>query len=120
MAFKKRQGDGNRPALSVALSVKQGKGYIKGPSFRFWPNEGGGPAFRGTLKDEYLEEVLEFMANAAEANLPVSLALFDNSEQAPKQGGFKKQGGFPPAKKANPFKRQPVEQEQDDSEEPAF
>src|SRR5919109_828744 len=96
MAFQRKQGGGgNRPALSVQLSVKQGKGYVKGPSFGFWPNENGGPAFRGSLKEDKLAEVLEFIGNAHEAGLPVIMAMFDNSE-APRsptgKPGFKKPG----------------------------
>jgi len=125
MAFQKysKQGAGNKPNLSVQLSVKQGKGYIKGPSFGFWTNENGGPAFRGTLKDDKLAEVLEFIGNAQEAGLPVIMAMFDNSEQAPASGGFKKaspnafkkSGASFGAKKPNPFKQQ-----EEQGDEPNF
>jgi hypothetical protein len=124
MAFQRRRQQGkqggNPPTLSVALSVKQGKGYIKGPSFGFWPNEEGGPAYRGTLKDDYLTQVLEFLSNAAEANLPVSMAVFDNSQDGPSKGGFKKPGFQKPGggfKKPNPFKQQ---EEGEEQEEPGF
>lgn len=115
MAFQRRKqgGGGSKPALSVALSAKQGQGYIKGPSFGLWANEEGGPAYRGTLKDEYMAQVLEFLSNAYEAGIPVSLAVFDNAERgqggspAPKKfGGFKKAGGFGAPRKPNPFKPQ--------------
>ena len=121
MAFQRRQQGGNKPALSVQLSVKQGKGYIKGPSFGFWTNDQGGPAFRGTLKDDKLAEVLELLGNAQEAGLPVGMAMFDNSEQAPASGGFQKpaSGGFKKpafrAKKPNPFKQQ-----EEQGDEPNF
>ena|SRR5690242_4354927 len=124
MVFQRRQQGGNKPALSVQLSVKQGKGYIKGPSFGFWTNDQGGPAFRGTLKDDKLAEVLEFIGNAQEAGLPVAMAMFDNSEQAPAGGGFKKPSGFKKQgaspsfaqRKPNPFKPQQEEQ----GDEPNF
>lgn len=120
MAFqRKRQGGGNKPALSVQLSVKQGKGYIKGPSFRFWTNDQGGPSHRGNLKEDKLAEVLEFLSNAYDANLPVIMAMFDNSE-AP-AGGFKKSGGSfkKPSgfqKKPNPFKQPEADEQQDEPE----
>ena len=110
-SFKKKQGGGGKPALSITLSVKQEQKYIKGPSFGLWTNDAGGPAYRGTLKDKYLTEIVEFLGNAAEADLPVSVALFNNKEQgqAPKSGGFQK--------KANPFKKQ---QQEDKTEDPGF
>ena len=125
MAFQrqgfKKSGGGNKPALSVQLSVKQGKGYIKGPSFGFWPNENGGPAFRGTIKDDKLAELLEFVGNAHEAGLPVIAAMFDNQGGGSfqKPSGFKKPsgGGF---KKPNPFKQQQEEQQEETGEGEPF
>jgi hypothetical protein len=127
MAFQRRpQGGGNKPALSVQLSVKQGKGWIKGPSFGFWPNDQGGPAFKGNLKEDKLAEVLEFIGNAHEAGLVVAMAMFDNSEQKPagfkQAGGFQKKQGFSPSgaqRKPNPFKQQQPE-EDDEQQGPEF
>lgn len=112
MAFQRRQQQGggdNKPIFSAKLSVKQGNGYIQGPSIGFWPNEQGGPAYRGTLKGDMLAQVIEFLVNAHEANLSVPITIFDNRRQGgfkqqPGGGGFK-QGGFAP-KKPNPFKPQ--------------
>ena len=126
MAFqRKRAGGGNSPALSVQLSVKQGNGYTKGPNFGFWANEQGGPAFRGTLKEDKLAEVLEFLSNAYDANLPVSMAMFDNAAgsapaKKPFSNGFKKSGASFGAKKPNPFKRQAEPEGEDSQEEPEF
>jgi hypothetical protein len=124
MAFKKfnKQASGKQADLSVQLTVKQGNSYIKGPSFGFWSNDQGGPAYRGTLKEQRLQDVLEFLSNALEAGLPVSMAMFDNSEhEQPKKqwsggaGGFKKPaGGFQQQqRKPNPFKQQQEEGQQD-------
>lgn len=124
MVFKRKQGGGHKPPdLSVALSVKQGNGYIKGPSFGLWSNEEGGPAFRGSLKGEYLAQVLEFLTNAYDADIPVGLAVFENDNQGPAKQGFKKPaaGGF--KKKPNPFKKQTEpepEEEQEEEEGPTF
>jgi hypothetical protein len=101
--FQKRNGGAKQPAISVCFSVKQGNGYVKGPSFGLWVNDQGGPAFRGVLKEERLAQVLEFLSNAYDADLPVSLAAFDNKEQGGNGGG-----GFTGKApiKNNPFKRQ--------------
>lgn len=110
MAFQpKPQGD-KHPVMSIRASIKQGNSYSPGPSCGFWSNDQGGPAFRGTLKGEMLEQWAEFLANAAEVGLSVSLSLFDNSQQAPKQQGFRKPAGFQPKqpvqqRKPNPFKK---------------
>jgi hypothetical protein len=144
MAFQRRQGGGggkNAPTLSVKLSVKQGQEYIQGPSFGFWPNDQGGPAFRGKLSDDRLAEVLDFLSTAYESGLPVSMAMFDNAGQRPAaakpafrkpafqkpaggaskfgSGGFRKPAAGEFNRKPNPFK--PVEeQEQQEGEEPRF
>lgn len=120
MAFQRpSNGGGNKPALSVKLSVKQGTGYIQGPSFGFWPNDKGGPAFRGNLKDALLAEVLEFLSNAHEAGLAVSLAMFDNANQpAPRADGrpsFKPSSKPAMQRKPNPFKPQQQEEDQQES-----
>ena len=116
---RKRKGNGGhkQPDLSVALSVKQGNGYVKGPSFGLWSNDEGGPAFRGSLKGEYLAQVLEFLHNAYDADIPVGLAVFKNGDKAE---GFKKpKSGF--TKKTNPFKKQAEpEQEEEDQEDIPF
>jgi hypothetical protein len=113
--FGHKKGAGTKPDLSVALSVKQGNGYVKGPSFGLWINVEGGPSYRGTLKGDYLNQVVEFLANAAEADLSVGLAVFSKNEDRPQKKSFQA-----PAKKANPFKKQaePQEQEQDDEDVP--
>jgi hypothetical protein len=111
--FGHKKGAGKKPELSVALSVKQGNGYVKGPSFGLWTNEEGGPAYRGSLKGDYLNQVVEFLANAAEADLSVGLAVFDNEERP--QPGAKK--SFQAPKKANPFKKQAEPQEQEEDAE---
>jgi len=124
MAFQRRSGGGRKgatkPVLSVAMSVKQGNGYIKGPNFGLWDNTEGGPIYRGTLKDDRLGEVLEFLSNAFEAQLPVGLAVFENNEGQgggafKKPGGFKKSGGF--NKKPNPFKKQQQQEEEEGPDE---
>jgi hypothetical protein len=119
--FGNRKGAGKKPELSVALSVKQGNGYVKGPSFGLWTNEEGGPAYRGTLKGDYLNQVVEFLANAAEADLSVGLAVFDNEEKPGNRAGKPWNDGFKqPAKKANPFKKQEPQEQEEDAEDAPF
>ena len=122
MAFQRRQQQqgGNSPALSVALSVKEGNNYLPGPKFGFWPSDGG-PAFRGTLKGDLLTQVLEALSYAQENGLTVTLSVFDNSQQqqATKQGGFQprkfvsqaEKRRFDAQRKPNPFKQQEPEPE---------
>lgn len=119
MAFNFKKGGGGgkkKPALSIALSVQVGeKKYEKGPSFGLWTNDKGGPAYRGTLKDEYLAQVLEFLASAQEAGLPVSLAVFSNDNQASSPAP-KNVFGAGKFGKTNPFKKQAAQTQ----EEPEF
>ena len=110
MAFQRQQQQprGKKPAWSLKLSVKQGNSYVAGPGTGFFDNEQGGPAMRSTLKGDRLKEFAEFLFNAHEAGLSVSMSMFDNSQeqQAPKQAFQpKKPTGFAP-KRPNPFAKQ--------------
>jgi hypothetical protein len=125
MAFQRKQQGGNTDAaFTVKLSAKQGNKWVEGGSFSFWPNENGGPAFKGSLKEERLQSIIEFLTCALEEGLTVSMSMFDNTQQGRSSGGgFKKQGGFTNAfkksgasfgaKKASPFKRQHEEQQEE-------
>src|SRR5689334_20088344 len=95
MAFQRRQQQGQggqQSAFTVKLSAKQGNKWVKGGSFSFWANENGGPAFKGSLKEERLQSILEFLTFALEEGLTVGMSMFDNAEQGRASGGFKKQG----------------------------
>lgn len=84
--FNKRgKGGGNRPHMSIAFSYKKGDEYVKGPSFGLWRNEDGDvPAARGSVKEEYLAELAEFLSKADKRGRTVSAALFENSGKAKK------------------------------------
>ena len=118
MAFKRKSsGGGKKPDLSIALSCKVGeRKYEKGPAIGTWRNEDGGPAFRGSLKEDRLAQVLEFLSNAYEADLPVSVAIFTSDGDAPakKKPSFSSGGGLkkPGFSKPNPFKKREEEEEQ--------
>jgi hypothetical protein len=128
MAFQKqgfkRSGGGGSAALSLTLSAKSGKDYIKCPLTGLWVNEDGGPSHKGSLKGDRLAEILEFLSNAYDAGITVSVALFDNSERS--EGGFKKKPAFKKPggsfKKPNPFKKREEEssEEEGDEGEPGF
>ena len=67
-----------KPARNILLSVKLGEGnYVKCKhGMGLFPNPDAGPLFRGTLKDEYLVEVHEFLGRAIKKGIPVRLAEF--------------------------------------------
>ena len=80
MAFNKRGGS-SRPKYSVATSVFVRKGkYLKGPTFGLWLADNG-PMARGSVKDEYLEDLISFLQKAAKNEMSVSFALFKNQEK---------------------------------------
>lgn len=81
MAFKKRSGGGNRPKYSIAVSVAVRKGkYVKGPSFGLWTADSG-PTARGSVKEDYLQELIDFLSKAAKRDQSVSFALFENDKK---------------------------------------
>lgn len=75
MAFGKSS---KRPQYSVSTSIFVRKGkYIKGPSFGLWDADSG-PMARGSVKDNYLTELREFLAKAEKREQSVSFSLFKN------------------------------------------
>ncbi len=80
MAFRGRGGH-SRPKYSISTSVKIRDGkYAKGPSFGLWDADSG-PMARGSVKDEYLEDLVEFLEKAAKKEVPVAFALFKNKDK---------------------------------------
>jgi len=75
----KFKGKGStKPTMSISTSIFVRKGkYIKGPSFGLWPAETG-PVARGTVKDDYLIELAQFLKKAHGNDQSVSFALFKN------------------------------------------
>jgi len=132
MAFQRRQqqqGGNTDAAFTVKLSAKQGNKWVEGGSFSFWVNENGGPAFKGSLKGERLQNVVEFLMAALEENLTVSMSMFDNTnyrgfkKQSFKPNAFSKSGaGFANTmpRKASPFKRQQSEQQDEQGQDNPF
>jgi len=73
---------GKRPEYNIAPSIFVRKGkYISGPSFGLWTNDKGGPMARGSVKDDYLQELAEFLLKAAKREQSVSFALFKNKKR---------------------------------------
>lgn len=80
MAFKR--GGHKRPQYSVSTSVAIRKGkYLKGPSFGLWLNDSDVPMARGSVKENYLSELVEFLTKAERKDLSVSFALFKNKDK---------------------------------------
>jgi hypothetical protein len=77
MASKHKFG-GSRPEFSISTSVFIRKGkYAKGPSFGLWKAESG-PVARGSVKEEYLGDLISFLQKASKNEQSVSFALFKN------------------------------------------
>ena len=71
-----------RPQYSISSSVAIRKGkYKQGPSFGLWINDGKGPMARGSVKENYLEELAAFLSKAAKNDLSVSFSLFKNKKK---------------------------------------
>lgn len=75
MAFSKSH---SKPQYSVSTSVSIRKGkYVKGPSFGLWLADSG-PMARGTVKEDYLGELIAFLKKAHANDQGVAFALFKN------------------------------------------
>ena len=89
MAQGYRSGGNDKPARNILLSVKLSNGeYIKCKhGMGLFPNSDAGPLFRGTLKEQYLVEVHDFLGRAIKKGLSVRLAEFgpyvEKKEAAP-------------------------------------
>lgn len=80
MSFK-RGGGSNKPQYSISTSVFIRKGkYAKGPSFGLWDADSG-PMARGSVKEEYLEDLIGFLKKALSNEQSVSFALFKNKDK---------------------------------------
>jgi len=138
MAFGKSH---NKPEYSISTSVSPRKGkYVKGPSFGLWLADNG-PMARGSVKEDYLNELVSFLRKAASEDMSVAFALFkndnkkskrrddddDNEEEYGSKRRSKDEDDEPPAKKkrrpepeeeeeeAPPKKKKPVEEEEEEA-----
>jgi len=85
MAFKR--GGHSRPQFSISTSVFIRKGkYAKGPSFGLWTADSG-PVARGSVKEEYLDDLIEFLRKAQKNEMGVSFALFKNKSKGEDDDG---------------------------------
>lgn len=115
MAFKKRGGN-SRPKYSIATSVFIRKGkYVKGPSFGLWTADNG-PMARGTIKEDYLDDLISLLQNAQKKELGVSFALFKNDEERDSGEYRSKRDDDDDDEKPSRRKR---EEEEDEDEKPA-
>ena len=118
MAFQRKQGGGEgsrSPSINVVFSAKTGeKTYERGPISGLFKNDYNGPASHsGSIKNEYLVALRDFINNCIEADLPLRVSLMKPNLE----GGKSK----PQFKKPNPFKKaaEPA-QEPDEQEEDPF
>jgi len=65
--------------IAFSAKVREGK-YVKGPSVGLWPRDTG-PEAGGSLKGEYLEQLVEFLNKACDKGSDVSVALFKGSKK---------------------------------------
>ncbi len=73
---------GKRPDfgfLGVSVMVRKGK-YVKGPTIGLYSNDNG-PIARGSVKEDYLDSLREFLNKAAKHDQSVSFALFKNKKR---------------------------------------
>ena len=74
---------GDKPARNILLSVKLSNGeYVKCKhGMGLYPNPDSGPMFRGTLKEQYLVEIHDFLGRAIKKGFAVRLAEFGPYEE---------------------------------------
>ena len=72
-----------KPQYSIGTSVAIRKGkYVKGPSFGLWINDKSDfPMARGSVKENYLTELIEFLQKCEKRDLSASFALFKNKKE---------------------------------------
>ena len=77
---KKFKG-GKRPNFSLSFSarIKKGK-YKQGPYVGLWDADGKVIA-RGSVKEKYLTDLVEFLTKAEEKEFAVGVSLFKNSKK---------------------------------------
>src|SRR5262245_39067076 len=91
MAFRGRgrNGGGGRPSMFLSFSAKVGdRKYKRLSSIGLWPrDEGVGPIAGGSVKGEYLDNLVDDLTKAADKGWDVSVALFKGEA-----GGGKRRG----------------------------
>ena len=118
MAFKKRSSHSKpKYSISTSVAVRQGK-YIKGPSFGLWDADTG-PMARGSVKEGYLTELIEFLKKAEAKDLSVGFSLFKNTEKKDRDedDDEEEEEEDDPAEKPAKKKKKPVKEEEEEEEE---
>lgn len=85
MAKKFNKG-GKRPNYSLSFSarIKKGK-YKQGPYVGLWDADGKVMA-RGSVKENYLSDLVEFLTQSAKKDYAVGVSLFKNSKKRDDDG----------------------------------
>ena len=94
MAAKKKEkskSKGKRsaksPLYSIAFSAKKGKSkYTKGPSLGMWESKAKQVLANGAVKDERLDDTIEFLKKQKKKGNEIFIALFKNKGSKGKGG----------------------------------
>ena len=83
MAKKKKfkKSKKTAPKMGVYFSHKKGKKYINGPSFGLWDSDSDKVMARGTLKDERLDDLIEYLKKRQKREESVNVALLKNKKR---------------------------------------
>ena len=75
----KKKGSAKSPIYSVAFSAQKGKNkYTKGPSLGLWDSTAKKVLGNGAVKDDRLDDLVEFLKKHKKKDNPIYIALFKN------------------------------------------
>ena len=117
MAFKKASHNKPEYSISTSVAIRKGK-YIKGPSFGLWIVDNG-PVARGSVKEDYLAELTDFLKKAAAKDLSVQFALFRNDEKKKKYAKEDEEEDEADEEEEEDEEDEEDEEEEEEEEEPA-
>ena len=84
---KSKKRSAKSPPYSIAFSAKKGKSkYIKGPSLGLWESKAKQVLANGAVKDERLDDTIEFLKKQKKKGNEIYIALFKNKGGKGKSG----------------------------------
>ncbi|KKK88045.1 hypothetical protein LCGC14_2747180 [marine sediment metagenome] len=79
---KKKKGSAKSPLYSIAFSAKKGKSkYTKGPSLGLWESQAKQVLANGAVKEDRLDDLIEFLRKQKKKDNPIYIALFKNKKK---------------------------------------
>lgn len=85
---KSKKGSAKSPLYSIAFSAKKGKSkYTKGPSLGMWESKAKQVLANGGVKDERLDDTIEFLKKQKKKGNEIYIALFKNKGGKGKKDG---------------------------------